>query len=64
MSVLYAVDAGLSFAATPAHGVASAQPVPHWLVLLVAVPTLWLSIGGAVVAVDRLCDWIENSAKR
>lgn len=39
------------------HGAGSAgasPPVPHWVVLLAAVPALWLVIAGAVAAVDRL----------
>ena len=55
----------LVFGAMPAHGVSPDQPlVPHWVVLLVVVPTLWLCIGGAVLAVDRLFDWIENSTEQ
>ncbi|SFH06363.1 hypothetical protein SAMN04488063_0060 [Halopelagius inordinatus] len=38
----------------PLHGTAAPGPVPHWVVLLVAVPALWLFIGGAVLAADRL----------
>lgn len=36
------------------HGATSNPPVPHWLVLLVVVPALWLLVLGAVRAVDRL----------
>ena len=61
---LYAVDTGVMFATIPVHGAPSAQPVPHWLALLVVVPALWLCIGGAVVVVDWLFDRIENSTKR
>jgi hypothetical protein len=35
------------------HG-AVRTPVPHWVVLLGAVPALWLLAAAAVVAVDRL----------
>ncbi|WP_225336352.1 hypothetical protein [Halomicrobium urmianum] len=37
------------------HG-APSPPVPHWLVLLVVVPALWLLVTGAVLAVDRLLE--------
>lgn len=36
------------------HGTAPSTPVPHWVVLLVVVPALWLLVGGTVLAVDRL----------
>lgn len=36
----------------PLHG--ASTPVPHWAVLLVVVPSLWLVIGGGAIAVDRL----------
>lgn len=36
-------------------------PVPHWAVLLVTVPALWLVIGGAVLVVDRLLQRLEES---
>jgi len=36
------------------RGASTSIPVPHWVVLLVAVPALWLAIGGAVIAVGRL----------
>jgi hypothetical protein len=61
---LYAADAVVTVAVIPVHGVPSAQPVPHWLVLLVVVPTLWLCLVGGVLVVDRLFDWLENSPKR
>lgn len=38
---------------TPLHGAAS-TPVPHWVVLLVAVPALWLVVAGCVLLADRL----------
>lgn len=38
----------------PLHGTAPASPVPHWVVLLVSVPALWLGIGATVIAIDRL----------
>jgi len=34
------------------HG-ATQTAVPHWVVLLVAVPLLWLTISCGVVLVDR-----------
>jgi hypothetical protein len=46
---------------TPLHGALSGQPVPHWVVLLVAVPALWLCIGGAVLVIDGLFDWIGTN---
>lgn len=51
-TLLPSVGAGLLVG--PLHGAAPAVPVPHWVVLLAVVPTLWLVIGAAVVAVDRL----------
>jgi hypothetical protein len=36
------------------HGTVPSAPVPHWVVLLVVVPALWLLVGGTVLAVDRL----------
>ena len=39
----------------PLHGVASA-PVPHWVVLLVAVLGLWLVIGAGIRVADRLLE--------
>ncbi len=60
MICFHAVDVGLLFAVTPVHGPPSAQPVPHWVVLLAVVPALWLCLGGAVVVVDRLLESIEN----
>jgi hypothetical protein len=36
------------------HGAVLSPPVPHWLVLLVVVPALWLVVGAAVVGTDRL----------
>ncbi len=36
------------------HGAASNAPIPHWLVLLVVVPVLWLIALGTVRVVDRL----------
>lgn len=40
----------------PLHGATAPAPVPHWVVLLVAVPALWMFISGAVLAADRLLD--------
>ena len=64
MIVRYAVDAGLLVSATPVHGAPSAQPVPHWLVVLVVVPVLWLCIAGTVLVVDGLFDWIDSATDR
>lgn len=44
----------LLWAAIYLHGVTPSTPVPHWAVLFAIVPTLWLLIGGTVLAVDRL----------
>lgn len=41
------------------HGAASPVPVPHWVVLLVAVPLLWLLVGGVVLAIDRVLGRLE-----
>ncbi|WP_372910917.1 hypothetical protein [Salinigranum sp.] len=38
------------------HGTVPSTPVPHWVVLLVAVPSLWLLVGGTVLVVDRLLE--------
>ena len=38
----------------PLHGWTASTPVPHWVVLIVAVLGLWLVIGGGVLVVDRL----------
>lgn len=27
-------------------------PVPHWLILIVSVISLWIAIGGGVLAID------------
>ncbi len=37
----------------PLHGAASSTPVPHWVVLLLAVPALWLAVAVLVVVADR-----------
>lgn len=49
------LEAEFFFQGSPLHAPpqASPTPVPHWIVLLVAVPTLWLVIGGAVLIIDR-----------
>ncbi|MDS0258863.1 hypothetical protein NDI56_05590 [Haloarcula sp. S1CR25-12] len=36
------------------HSAPASPLVPHWAVLVVAVPLLWLVIGGVVIALDRL----------
>lgn len=43
------------------HGAPRAPPppVPHWVVLLVTVPALWLVIAGTVLVVDRLLGRLE-----
>ena len=48
------------------HGVPqrSPPPVPHWVVLLVVVPALWLVISAAVLVVDRLLQRLEDYGKR
>ncbi len=38
----------------PLHAGAPSIPIPHWVVLLAAVPALWLVIGAGVLAADRL----------
>jgi len=46
----------------PLHAVSTRTPVPHWVVLLVAVIGLWVVIAGGVMAVDALFDrlsWAE-----
>ncbi|WP_336002590.1 hypothetical protein [Halorientalis halophila] len=40
------------------------QPVPHWIVLLVSVPTFMLLTGGAVLAIDRLLERLEEANGR
>jgi uncharacterized membrane protein len=40
--------------AVPLHAGVVSTPIPHWVVLLVVVPSLWLLIGASVLAVDRL----------
>lgn len=50
----------LGLAPVVLHGAGQQPPqVPHWMVLLVAVPALWLVVGGAVVGIDRLLDRLE-----
>ena len=46
-----AVSAAL---AVPGHRAAAPAPIPHWLVLFLVVPALWIVIGGLVAALDRL----------
>ena len=46
----------------PLHAVSSPTPVPHWVVLIVAVLGLWVVIAGGVMAIDGLFDrlsWVE-----
>lgn len=40
----------------PLHAGPSPTPVPHWVVLFVAVFGLWALIAGGVVVLDRLFD--------
>ncbi|WP_049899977.1 hypothetical protein [Halococcus agarilyticus] len=46
----------------PLHGWSTTTPVPHWVVLLVTVPCLWLAIGGGVVAVERVLGALFDSS--
>ncbi|PSP71954.1 hypothetical protein BRC80_04340 [Halobacteriales archaeon QH_9_66_26] len=46
----------------PLHGGAATSPVPGWVVLLVAVPCLWLAIGGGVVALERVLAGVFDSS--
>ena len=48
------MPASVDSAACLLRGASTSIPVPHWVVLLVAVPALWLATGGAVIAVGRL----------
>lgn len=41
------------------HGSPS-TPVPHWLVLIVAVLGLWMVIGGEVMIGDRLLELMDD----
>ncbi|WP_231186660.1 hypothetical protein [Haladaptatus sp. DYF46] len=46
----------------PLHAVSSQTPVPHWVVLIVAVLGLWVVIAGGVMAIDGLFDrlsWVK-----
>jgi len=36
--------------------------MPHWAVLLAAVPCLWLAIGGGVVVVERVLGALLESS--
>jgi len=55
---------GLCVSAPLLHGSSTAQPVAGWLVLLVVVPALWLLIGGTVLVVDELFEWVHNRPKQ
>ncbi|ELY66337.1 hypothetical protein C489_13306 [Natrinema versiforme JCM 10478] len=48
--------AGLLLQRSPLHGPPQAPPtpVPHWVVLLVIVPALWVIIGGIVILIDQI----------
>lgn len=48
------VPLALTLPVGPLHGAVPSTPVPHWVVLLVVVPALWLVIGATVVGVDLL----------
>ena len=47
----------------PLHAVSStaSTPVPHWVVLLVAVPVLLMVIAGGVVVIDRTFEWAAGT---
>ena len=36
------------------------SPIPHWMVLLAVVPSLWVAIGISAVAIDRLLSRLES----
>ena len=42
--------------ATLTHVGPASAAVPHWLVLLVAVPALWLLVWAGVEVIDELLD--------
>ena len=46
----------------PLHGWSATTPMPHWAVLLAAVPCLWLAIGGGVVVVERVLGALLESS--
>ena len=46
----------------PLHGWSATTPMPHWVVLLAAVPCLWLAIGGGVVVVERVLGALLGSS--
>jgi hypothetical protein len=54
------LSAAVHPAVFPLHG-AVRTPVPHWVVLLGAVPALWLLVAAVVVAVDRLHRRVRRS---
>jgi len=41
------------------HGTAQTPAVPYWVVLLVAVPLLWMTISCVVVLLDRFVRRVE-----
>ena len=47
----------------PLHG-APAPPVPHWLVLLVTVPGLWVLAWAAVRGLDWILDAVAETRDR
>ena len=52
---------GLFFDATPVHGAPPQPlPVPHWVVLLVVVPALWLLISGTILLVEDLFGQVQD----
>lgn len=53
LTLSLALSLGVLSQSPPLHGTVSSPPVPHWVVLLVVVPALWLFIGGAVLVLDR-----------
>lgn len=48
------MSASVDSAACLLRGASTSIPVPHWVVLLVAVPALWLAIGAAIAVVRLL----------
>ncbi|MGA9402453.1 hypothetical protein [Haladaptatus sp.] len=46
----------------PLHAVPSSPPtpVPHWAVLMVAVPLLWVVIAGGVLLVDTMFERLSR----
>lgn len=51
---------GASIRFVPLHGMSSSEPVPHWVVLFVAVLGLWVVMAGGVLLIDGVFDRISN----